>query len=144
MRRNVFIFTICMFVIAFTAGCTKTLENHPALSMHEEGMWEQRYNTNVQTGDERGYAKVSINVKKDMDEDDMLKILDYYSLNLANYNFIKNKKEAVVYGVFYKGDTDEEIARFKYVDGKSVDFTEEEQYNFPTPEQHSSLDDEEE
>ncbi len=48
------------------------------------------------------------------------------------------------YAVFYRGDTDEELKRIKYVDGKSVEITEEDQERFAGPEMRDVVDDEEE
>lgn len=135
MGRKFFLLLACMFVVAFLPGCGENMENHRALSMQEDGLWEERYNTNVLMDGGGVYAKVSVNVKEDMDEKDMLKILDYYRLNLVEGSgFDVEDEEAAVYGVFYKGNTDEEIGRFKYVDGENVDIQAEEQSYFPTPE----------
>lgn len=72
---------------------------------------------------------------------EMFKVLDYYKMDLVEASgFDVKEEEAAVYGVFYKGDTDEEIGKFKYVNGESVDISEEEQYYFPAPaEQLNSL-----
>lgn len=135
MGRKFFLLLACMLVVAFLPGCGENMENHRALSMQEDGLWEERYNTNVLMDGGGVYAKVSVNVKEDMDEKDMLKILDYYRLNLVEGSgFDVEDEEAAVYGVFYKGNTDEEIGRFKYVDGENVDIPAEEQSYFPTPE----------
>lgn len=141
MGKKVLLLSLCMLVAMFLPGCGETMENHSALSMQEDGSWEERYNTNVIMDGGGVYAKVSVNVKKDIDEKDMLKILDYYRLILVEGSgFDVEDEEAAVYGVFYKGNTDEEIRRFKYVDRESVDIPEEEQSYFPTPELRNGYD----
>lgn len=143
MGRKFLLLSLCILMAAFLPGCGESLENHSALSLQEDGVWEQRYQSYEDMDSGTMKVKVSINVKKDMDEKKMLKVLDYYCLNLTEGSGLDIDKEKVaVYGVFYKGDTDEEIARFKYVNGKSVSFTEEEQYSFLTPDKKNIDEDE--
>lgn len=144
MGRKVLLLSICMFVVFFLPGCRENLEDHSALSLQEDGFWEERYSTCKMTDQGKTYAVASVNVKKDMGEKDMFKILDYYRLNLVEGSgFDVKEEEAVVYAVFYKGDTDEEIGKFKYVNGESVNIAEEEQYYFPAPNMHNQYDEEE-
>ena len=137
MGRKFLLLPICVLVLTLLPGCGETAENHSALSMKEEGYWDERYSTWKTSDQGEWHVEVSINTKKDMEEKDMLKILDYYMLNLTESGLAD---KAAVYGVFYKEDTDEEISRFKYVDGESTDIPAEEQYYFPAPALHNQND----
>lgn len=142
MKRKIMALLVCMLVAVFIPGCGETLEGHSALSMQDDGYWEERYCMNKIPDGGGLYLQVSVNVKKDMDEKGMLKILDYYCMNMKEgIGSVVEDDGAAVYGVFYKGDTDEELARFKYADGESVAIPEEEQSFFPTAAQQNEFDD---
>lgn len=142
MKRKILSLSLCLLLLCFLPGCGETtMDNHKALALEEEGTWEERYSVDYMDPN-KPYAKVSINVLKEMSEEEMLTILDYYRLELQTVDSEIKEEDAVVYGVFYKGDTDEEVARFKYVDGESVEIKEEEQSYFPAPALKSDFDEE--
>ena len=87
--------------------------------------------------------RVSLNVNGDMTEKQMLDVMDYYEFT-RNASFDENlqyKGETDTnyncYAVFYRGETDEEIRRIKYHNGKETEPAEKEKSMFPIPELHS-------
>lgn len=138
------------------AGCgaldyDKMLHTHKAMSMMEDGVWEKRYeeDTEYPATDEMKIV-ISVNVKKDMSEDDMLEIMDYLELqNNASFDDAgiyvgESDMDYTCYAVFYRGDTDEEIKRIKYVNGESVAIGEEDEGCFAGPELRDVHDEESE
>ena len=86
---------------------------------------------------------LSVNVNKNMSEDDMLEVLDYVKLCLHSEQddtgaYVGDRdSDWICYAVFYRGDSDEELKRFKHVNGESVHITEEDQAKFAGPELRS-------
>lgn len=136
---------VLMAAVIFS-GCAENygrlIEGHKAASMQEEGVWEERYEhckTNLAT--DAKTVTISVNVMKDMSEDDMLEIMDYreltYNANVDDAGVYLGKNEDAeytCYAVFYRGDTDEAIKKIKYVNGESVEIKEEDEGCFAGPE----------
>lgn len=139
---------IVLVLVAFLAvGCKsydQMLEDHVAVQMQNEGVWEERYDE-VKEEYEPGIVgertlQLSVNVMKDMTEEEMLDVLDYYEL-LHNAFFDLEKRENTkerdvdftCYAVFYRENTDEVIRKFKYVNHESVTVPEEEEDYFASP-----------
>ena len=76
----------------------------------------------------------------------MLGIMDYYELT-RNCKFVGNEyvgereTDFTCFAVFFRGDTDEEVRRIKYLNGKEVQAADEEENNFPHPEVSTSAED---
>lgn len=115
----------------------KRLEEHEAMIMQKEGIWDERYNENIYTNTmSSAELCLSINEKKDMTEEQRMVVLDYYKIWLQSLNDIGDSDyyngDVTIYAVFYAGDDEvKEVARYKYVNGDIVDISEEEQYQFP-------------
>lgn len=140
-KYNVFVLITVM--VLMIAGCGKNykklIDNHEATVMSEKGMWEERYLESSPKWDNENdggmVLSLSVNVNQDMTEQEMLEVLDYYDLK-SHYMYKGNKNFNDIvtnYAVFYKGDTDEEIMKVKYVNGNKEEYTEEEEYEFASP-----------
>lgn len=128
------------------AGCgkdyEKMLEEHKAVSMQEDGIWEARYEQcKINDATDVTTVIISVNVMKNMTENDMLEVLDYMELQYnarfddeGVYQGKKEDAEYICYAVFYRKDTDEEIKRIKYVKGESVEIRGEDEVHFAGPE----------
>ncbi len=146
MRRWKGVFMICVLPAVLCAGCGtrdlgKMISDHKAEKMYDEGVWEERYGhwtMKEEIGEE--IFTLSVDVKKDMSEDDMMEILDYKELcqhsEMDDTGAYLGEKDSTwtCYAVFYRGDTDEELKRIKYVNGESVEITEEDEERFAGPE----------
>lgn len=156
MRKYGKIYKILTIVILVAIGCIFTVghfrhrdindlvESHEAKEMYRNGIWKARYiRTGADISDETGdwvhEVRVSINVMQDMTEDDMLTIMDYYEM-VENASYVGGSYEGeadrdyVCYAVFYQKDTDKEIRRMKYRNGKEEKITEKDNpYDFPSP-----------
>ena len=123
-----------LFCMVYLSGCKKDLEyiekHSPALKMRDAGKWETRCDEQ-QDGGDYPYSSISINVLKDMTEKEMLSVADYYeqAYYAGLYDESRND-DYVVYIVFFKNDTDEEIARYKYSHGGTKDITQDDTYKF--------------
>lgn len=146
MRRWKGVFMIGVLAAVLCAGCgtrdmSKMITDHKGSKMYDEGVWEKRYE-NWETKEEIGEERytISVEVKKDMSEDDMLEVLDYeklcYHSEMDDTGAYLGDRDTtwICYAVFYRGDTDEELKRIKYVDGESVEITEEDREQFAGPE----------
>lgn len=149
MRKWKDLFVVGVLAVVLCTGCgtrdhDKMIQNHKAAEMQSEGIWEERYIewTDSVYGKEDACI-LSVNVYKDMSEDDMLDVLDYYKLCL---HYETDDTGAYVggrdttwtcYAVFYREETDEELKRFKYVDGESVEITAEDEEQFAGPEERN-------
>ena len=128
-------------VILMLCACGKSgvdIENHNAAIMQKEGIWTERYSTTTDTGDyKKQFERISINVYKDMSEDEMLEVLEYYELNAPKELNVDGQlvklENYTCYAIFCKEDLDEIIAKYKYVNGKIENYTDEEEYNFVNP-----------
>ncbi len=118
-------------------------DNHPAVKMYREGVWRGRYERcyiNDAT-DERSVC-LSIDVQEDMSREDMESILGYYEL-VWNARYVgdsyvgERDTDFLGYAVFYRGETDEELARMKYFNGAEAEITEEDEERFPRAYMHS-------
>lgn len=147
MVRFKHLYAVVLLVAIVLSGCgqknyDRLIEDHKAMSLQEDGVWEIRYEKiRSDPSIDATTAIISINVKKDMIEDDMLEIMDYmelqYNADFDEAGVYQGKKEDAefsCYAVFYRGDTDEEIKRIKYVNGKSVEITKEDDVYFASPE----------
>lgn len=144
-------FVILIILLAcLISGCGKSyddiLENHAAIEMYRDGVWSVRYiseNTIVPSGNvESVMVQLSVNVDKEMTEEQMLEVMDYYEFTrnaLFEKGEYKGEQDAdySCYAVFYRGDTDEEIFRIKYQNGKETEPTEEEESVFPMSGMHT-------
>ena len=80
MRRWKGVFMIGVLAAVLCAGCgtrdiNKMTTDHKGCKMYEEGVWEKRYEkweTKEEIGEDR--YTISVEVKKDMSEDDMLEL----------------------------------------------------------------------
>lgn len=144
MRGFVRLCVIVGMVVACITGCQsyqEMLDNHEAVKMQSDGIWEERYMERLE--DEPGAeakrtVRLSVNVLKDMTEEQMLDVLEYYELffNAVLEGGVYTKERDVdftCYAVFYRGETDEPIQKFKYVNHESVAITEEDKYQFLSP-----------
>ncbi len=112
----------------------KEVKNSNAAELKSQGVWEERYKKDKVNGtlEEGVITMLSINVNKDMTEDEMLQVTDYYRMITDDKYKINDsyKGKFTCYAVFYKGDTDEELGRIKYVDGEKAEITDADKYNF--------------
>lgn len=137
---KVIVLALCISVIC---GCGHefSLDDHGAMKMRDEGVYEMRYQSSRlhYNGEINGEVldRLSVNVNKEMSEEDMLTLLDYYELVHNKDNKADGRKERdedfVCYAVFFEGDTDNEITRIKYVNHEKVEITDEDKAYFPPP-----------
>ncbi len=156
MRKYGKIYKIVTIVILVAIGCIFTIghfrnkdindlvESHEAKEMYRNGIWKARYirhsgGTSEETSEWFTAMHISINVMQDMTEEDMLTIMDYYEM-IYNASYVGDSyegeadKDYFCYVVFYRKDTDEEIRRMKYHNGKEEKITEKDNpYDFPSP-----------
>ena len=150
-------FQRCVVIVAvlwacLASGCGKKsyseiVESHAAMKTYQDGLGQVRYiseGANM-VGEELTETTVylSVDAGKSMTEGQMLEVMDYYELT-RNGLFDKNsyyqgerESDYVCYAVFYQGDTDEEIRRIKYRNGKEAEVTEEDSSVFPLPGMHT-------
>ncbi len=118
-------------------------DNHPAVKMYYSGYWEGRYESHwATTGANETIGMngitLSINVLKDMTREEMVSVLGYYEL-VGNAEFVgssyvgERDTDFLGYAVFFRGDTEEELARVKYFNGAEAEITEEDKGCFPPP-----------
>ncbi len=147
-----FVVTVAVFLViggVFTIGHNRHLDfhelerNHPAVKLYYDGYWEGRYESHWARGGANetigmNGITLSVNVLKDMTREEMASVLDYYEL-VANAQFVGNSyvgerdTDFLGYAVFYRGETDEELARIKYFNGAEAEITEEDKGCFPPP-----------
>lgn len=128
---------LCMLCIT---GC-----QHKAEILKEKGIWEERREVWVQKdlNSDQEEVNLSISVLRDMTEEEMLQVLDYYEKEIftdtgagEKVNFggneveIKAREVTMCYAIFYKGNTDEVFKEFKYADGKNIPVTKEDEAYF--------------
>lgn len=135
-------FFIILFIVCVCTGCEnyqQMLEEHKAIKMQQDGVWEERYKSvGVNDAIDETEVILSINVKKDMSVEDMLAVLEYhelfYNAELEGDIYTKEKEsDYSSYAVFYRGDTDEAIKRFKYCNRESVPINKEDEVKFASP-----------
>lgn len=156
MKKYRKLYKIITIVVFLTIGCifaighfrhkdlNEMVENHKAMQMYRDGIFDVRYERlQVEDSDDSKEFSISIDVKKDMTEEDMLCIMDYFEMT-NNASYVGSSYEGeqdtdyTCYAVFYRGDTDEEIRRMKYFNGEEVEITENDNpYSFPGPEKKS-------
>lgn len=144
--------TVAVFLMigaVFTIGRNKQVDitelahNHHAMKLYEDGAWEWRYESSWAQGGGNATEEVkgitlSVNVLKDMTREDMVSILDYFEL-VGNAKYVgdtyvgEKDTDFIGYATFFQGDTDEEVARVKYMNGKEAEITEEDEGRFPPP-----------
>ena len=118
-------------------------EKHAATKTYRDGVWKVRYYNNVEeyAGEVKGVTiYLSVDVEREMSEEDILDIMDYYEFTRNAKWDNQREAEYTCYAVFYQSGTNEEIRRIKYCNGKEVEIPEEEQSYFPKPDMHSSMD----
>lgn len=135
-----------MLVVCICAGCEdyqQMLDEHKAVKMRENGVWEERYKSvGVNDAIDETEVVLSINVKKKMTEEDMLAVLEYHEL------FYNGKMEGDVYAaekdspynsyaVFYEGNTNKVIKKFKYCNREIVPIKEEDEVKFASPDRRT-------
>lgn len=145
MRKS---FLVLLFLTIVTwalcsCGGKVDINNHNAVKMEDEGIWGCRYNESSINDNDEMICRLSINVYKDMSEEDMLDVLEYYELQLnAEYEEMSSgaKKyvgerdsDFICYAVFYKDTTDEVVGKYKYMNRKVADYTESEEKYFLNP-----------
>lgn len=128
---------LCMLCII---GC-----RHKAETLQENGIWEERRMVLLQKdlNSDQEEVNLSISVLRDMTEEEMLQVLDYYEKDIftdtgasEKVNFggeeveIREREVTMCYAIFYKGNTDEVLKEFKYADGKNIPLTEEDETYF--------------
>lgn len=145
MIRKKVLLALVVFWVLCAAGCQgeqdfdKIQENHAAIGTYREGMWEDRYVYTSQNGETETRTVLSVNVKEQMTERQMQDVLDYYEFT-GHADFDENGKylgemegDYICYAVFYQGDTEEEIWKVKYKNGRVEETTEEDEPVFPKP-----------
>ncbi|MCI9081023.1 MAG: hypothetical protein HFI70_01650 [Lachnospiraceae bacterium] len=159
MRRYIQSFTVIMgmaFLVLFAAGpreerdsYTEMVEGHNAFKLFKDGVWEIRYISHMVEYTDRiksTTVRLSVNMNRELSEEEMLGIMDYYELT-RNCKFVGNEyvgereTDFTCFAVFFRGDTDEEVRRIKYLNGKEVQAADEEENNFPHPEVSTSAED---
>lgn len=147
-----FVGVVCLVVCLFSLLCacdkdnyaeySKKTDNHAAVKMKEEGIWVERASVASNNDDGDITFRLSANVYKDMTEEDMLSVLDYFELvYMADFDetdtslIYRGMRDAdfTAYAVFYKENSDDVLGKFKYVNGKSVEYTDDEKYEFLPP-----------
>lgn len=139
---------VAVLLACFLGGCGKKsysemVESHAAMKTYRDGVWQIRYISEGgnAVGEEMTEITVylSVDAGKEMTEGQMLEVMDYYEFT-RNALFDKSgaykgerKSDYVCYAVFYEGDTDKEIRRIKYQNGKEAEVTEEDSSMFPLP-----------
>lgn len=130
---------------ACMTGCQsyqEMLENHEAMKMQSDGIWQERYMERWEDeppGPQSARTvALTVSVLKDMTEEQMFDVLEFYELffnALLEGDVYTKERDAdfTLYAAFYKGDTDELIRKFKYVNHESVTITEEDEYQFVSP-----------
>ena len=139
----------CLLIGCGSKNYNAMQEKHAATKKYRDGVWKVRYYNNVEeyAGEVKGVTiYLSVDVEREMSEEDILDIMDYYEFTRNakwdNQNHYIGEREAeyTCYAVFYQSGTNEEIRRIKYCNGKEVEIPEEEQSYFPKPDMHSSMD----
>lgn len=149
-------FMLIIAVMFFITGCGKTgeekfieeLENHEAIALYRDGVWEERFEAHFDDHAGR-IAKVQVNlsivVKKDMTEEDVMKVLDYYELrnNMASGpgggEVRKRTDNYNCYATFYEEGTDKLLWKYKYHNGEIVTPTELEEGIFVGPDVYNKV-----
>ena len=135
----VFLMIGCIFTIGHKErlDINELSDNHRAVKMYGDGVWTGRY-----VGQFEDYATgnrsicLSIDVRKDMSREDMVSILDYYEM-VWNAKYVgeaymgERDNDFTGHAVFFRGDTDEEIARIKFFNGEEAEIMEEDEALFP-------------
>ncbi len=142
-----------ILAVFFVIGCgigkkdsvkeyTEKQENHAATKTYREGLWKVRYNCWVQDYTDRIKSTrfiLSVDVLKDLTKQDILDIMDYYEFTKNSQwgedgaYLGERKADYACYAVFYRGETDEELYKIKYCNGKEEEVREEDKYYFATP-----------
>lgn len=156
-NRKLHIFGV-FIVVLFINGCSspekgdkfnETIENHKAISLWHDGVWEERYessNEEYASGPSAIIEILSIDVNKDLSQKDMQEIMDYYEFkNNASFDdkgkYIgKRVNDYTCYVTFFKENTDEVIERYKYQNGKFVTLEKEDESYFARPEEKNNPD----
>lgn len=118
------------------------IESHPAAVSYHDGRWKVRYIATIHEATDHIKAVrtyVSVDAPEDMTEEEMFEIADYYEFrDNAQFDIDGNyigprETDYTCYAVFYRGDTDEEMRRIKYMNGEEVEAIPQEASLFPSP-----------
>lgn len=151
MRGLVRLCAIVGLIAVCMTGCQsyeKMLDNHEAVKMQNDGVWEERYMEwweDEPPGPQSDRtALLSVDVLQDMTEEQMFDVLEYYELfynALLEGDVYTKEREAgfTLFAAFYKGKTDEPIRKIKYVNHESVEITQSDEYQFVSPVFRSKL-----
>lgn len=132
MKKNIVSCIVMVFVMLCLAGC-----QHKAAAMQEDGVWGER--CSLFRSDDSGETEVRLafGVYKDMTDEDMLEVLDYYKKEILiddpdNGKGIPCAEDeiTVLYARFYKENTYEVLKDIKYSDEKSQSLTKEDESIF--------------
>lgn len=139
----------CLFTGCGTKDYNAMQEKHAATKTYRDGVWKVRYYSLMEeyAGEVKGTTLyLSLDVERDMTEEDMLDIMDYYEFTRnakwddKNHYIGERESDYTCFAVFYRSETDEEIRRIKYCNGKEAEIPEEEQSYFPKSNMRSSED----
>lgn len=153
MKKYLLMIIVVVVFFCFAAGCrqkqdsySERVESHPAMKLYRDGVWKIRYRSDSQEYTDEiksTTTRLTIDVKKNMTEEDILDIMDYYELTRnARFDFDgsyigERETDYTCYAVFYQGETDQETRRIKYYNGEEVEIPEEEKGYFPSPASHT-------
>ncbi len=145
-KKAYIVFTVIVFFViggVFAIGHKRypdikdLSDNHPAVKMYHAGVWTGRYQAcYVNDATDARSVRVSIDILKEMSREEMASILDYYEL-VWNAQYVGNSyvgerdADFTGYAVFFRGGTDEEVMRIKYMNGEEAEITEEDEDFFP-------------
>ena len=153
MNKFIRIFSLAVLLSILVFGCgskdyNAMKENHRAVTTYREGKWEVRYNSKGQQYTDRIKSTtffLSVDMLEELTEEEMLDIMDYYEFtgnarwDANNHYMGERETDYTCYAVFFRGETDEEICRMKYFNGKEVEISEEEQSLYPKPYMYDSV-----
>ena len=135
-----------LFLGLLGAGCRQkkadivdmtVLEKHKAVGMYQDGVWAPRYVSinAAESGSEKesALAVATVDIKKDMTEDEMMEILDYYTEYAALAYDTGEGIDCLLYAIFYQDGTDNEIFRIKCLNGEETEPAKEDSSIFPLP-----------
>ncbi len=142
-KKGILICLAAMCLLLLAAGCGEEgdimagLEGHKAVEMYRDGVWARRFESVAASGEgsENDSVKVAVtvDVKKDMTEEEMMEVVDYYTEKASRKYDTGGGIECLCYAVFFRVDTDEELFRIKCLNGKEAEPAKEDSSNFPLP-----------
>ncbi len=134
---------ITLTTILFTAcggSFADKINNHKAASWFEEGIITRRFAEMALTDNGDRLYSVIYNVNTDMTEEDMMAVLEYDEMvhnsesdEVTGKIIGERDNDYYCYSIFCEGSSMNIIGQYKYVNYKSVEYTEEDKYNFLNP-----------